>query len=520
MNADRPTDQQVPQTASFLADVMVLAINLAIVGGGRACKFFLELLQKGAFPYLNIKVVGVCDINPRAEGLALARQMGIYTTDKLNDLFQIENLDSIIELTGNDEVLLEIIRLRPQRVGVLEHSAGHLFRNLFEISQRLKTAEQQLVLEKMSSDFLMQQSTAAIVVLNTDFTIAEANEAYLKTVNKPKDRVIGDYCYRVSHGLSAPCSSSRPDMRCPMVETLRSGASAHVIHEHLHPGGASTYCNIVTYPLKNQQGQVSQIIEIWRDITEEFSSRWERRVSQFKSDLQKLVQEDRMISLGKLVASCVHEINNPIQGLLTFSRVMEETLAEGTPTADDLAQFKSHLAIMSRELERCGLIVAGLLSFARESRPEYAGLNLNEILNTVLGLTRHSMRLKQIVLSTNLAPQALWIHGDANGLQQCFLNLIFNAIEAMPGGGRLTITSLAEPGAGEVRVEIEDTGGGIPPEHLDHIFDPFFTTKADGQGTGLGLSIVYGIVKNHQGSININSTVGRGSTFVLSFPAV
>ena len=495
-------------------------INLAIVGGGRACKYFLNLLHIESFTYLKINIVGVCDINPEAEGLVLAKELGIYTTGNFQDIFELKNLDSIIELTGKKDVLLEIIRLRPTGVGVLEHNIGRLMRKLFEVDQRLTSAEEQLVFEKNFSDFLIQQSTAAIVILNTDFEIVETNDPYLKAVNKSKEDVIGRYCYETSHGYGAPCSSSRPDMKCPLVETLRTGRSAHVIHEHPEPGGHFKFCNLVTYPLKNQNGEIYRIIEVWRDISEQLSYRWDKRVKELKSDLQKLVQEDRMISLGKLAASCSHEINNPIQGLLTFSDLMQEMLAEGRPSSKDLEQFKKHLSFMSQELERCGNIISGLLSFARESPKEYKEIDLNEVLEAVLALTKHKMQLRNVDLTTRLHPGLLMIQGDERELQQCFLNLIFNSIEAMPNGGQLSIISDLKRDKNNVRIELHDTGYGISKENLEHIFDPFFTTKGQGKGTGLGLSIVYGVTKNHKGNIKINSKVGEGSSFVLEFPAL
>lgn len=359
----------------FWANGMAHATNLAIVGGGRACKFFIELLRSEPLPYLTINILGVCDINPEAEGFVLANKLGIYTTSNFKDLFKIKNINSIIDLTGSREVWLEIIRFRPKEVGVLEHNIGGLMRRLFDVNKNLESAERLLIIEKTFSDFLIQQSTAAIVILNTDFTIVETNEAYLKAVNKSKKEVIGANCYKISHGYSAPCSSSQPEMECPMVETLRTGISSHVIHEHLSPEGQATYCNIVTYPLKDQYGEIFHIIEVWRDITDELSYRWDKKVKELKSDLQKLVQEDRMISLGKLVASCTHEINNPIQGLLTFSHLMQEILAEGKPSSKDLEQFKKYLSLMSNELERCGIIVSGLLSFSRESPREHKDID-------------------------------------------------------------------------------------------------------------------------------------------------
>jgi len=499
---------------------MTYSINLAIVGGGRACKFFLDLLQSESFTYLKVNIVGVCDINPEAEGFVLAKELGIYTTDNFQDLFKIKDLDSIIELTGEKDVLLEIIRLRPKGVGVLEHNIGRLMRRLFEVDQRLSSAEEQLVFEKNFSDFLIQQSTAAIVILNTDFEIVETNDPYLKAVNKTKEDVIGGHCYEISHSYSVPCSSSRPDMKCPLVETLRTGRSAHVIHEHPDSGGHFKFCNLVTYPLRDQNGEIYRIIEVWRDITEQLSYRWEKRVNELKSDFQKMIQEDRMISLGKLVASCAHEINNPIQGLLTFSDLMQDILAEGEPSSEDLKQFKDHLALMSKELERCGNIVSGLLSFSRESPGEYKGIDLNQVLLAAILLTRHKMKLRDVDLIIRLYPDLSMILGNDRELQQCFLNLIFNAIEAMPGGGQLKLISKLANDGKNVCIEIHDTGYGIPKGNLDHIFDPFFTTKGEGEGTGMGLPIVYGVVKNHRGNITIDSTEGKGSSFILNFPAL
>ena len=495
-----------------------LSLNLAIVGGGKSCKILLDLLQRKSPAFLKTKIVGVCDINSDAEGFRLAKTLGIYTTQDLRDLLSIRELDGVIELTDSREVLLDVIRLKPRGVGVLDHNIGKVLRGLFSIDQMLMSAKQQVAVEKMATDFLIQQANERIVVLNTDFSIVEANEPYLKAVNQSKDNVIGAHCYEVTHGLRSPCSSSQPELGCPMVETLKTGNSAHVIHEHPSAEDHATYCDMVTYPLKDQNGEIVRVIEVWRDITEELSSRWERRVKALKADLNKLVQEDRMISLGKLVASSVHEINNPIQGLLTFSHLMQDMLKEGEPAAEDIEKFKKFLSLMSDELERCGNIISGLLSFSRQSTMEYTKIDLNEVLNAVMTLTRHKMELQNIRLITELHPTPLMIHGDVSQLQQCFLNLFFNAIEVMPEGGNLIVISDFDSARKNAMVTIQDTGCGIRDENMDHIFDPFFTTKDEGEGTGLGLSIVHGIVKSHAGSIKVKTQVGKGSSFILIFP--
>ena len=495
-----------------------LPFNIAIVGGGRACKFFLEMIRTNSFPYLNINILGVCDIDPEAQGLIAAKKLGIYTTSDFRDFFAFENLDSIIELTNSRDVLLDLVKHRPRRVGVVEHNIGRFFRSLFEMNQQLKSVQQQVLFEKMSSDFLIQQSNAAIAVINTDFTVADANEVYLKMIGKSKAETLGQYCYAVYHGLNAPCSSARLAMKCPMLETLKTGKSAHVIQESPNFKNQPVYSNIVTYPLKDPDGEICKIIEIWRDITEEITARWEDRARELKADLNKMVQEDRMISLGKLVASCVHEINNPIQGLLTFSDLMREILKESYPTQANIEKFKHYLSLMSEELERCGSIVSGLLSFSRESPLEYKSIDINEVLDAVIKLTRHKMALQNIELRTDLAKGIIIVRGDANRLQQTLLNLIFNAIEAMPEGGRLHIASAPVRDGKQIQIEIRDTGCGIPDADMDHIFDPFFTTKGEGEGTGLGLSIVYGVTKNHGGRIRVKSEEGKGTVFTLIFP--
>jgi signal transduction histidine kinase len=303
-----------------------------------------------------------------------------------------------------------------------------------------------------------------------------------------------------------------------MIETLKTGKSAHVIHELNGTHNLKSYANIVTYPLKNPDGEISKVMEIWRDITEEIDSRWQKRVAELKADLNKIIQEDRMISLGKLAASCVHQINNPLQGLLTFTHLMQNIVAEETPGPEDMKDFRQHLSLMSDELERCGKIVSGLLSFSRTSSVEFTDLDLNEILKEVMTLTKHKMDLQNIQLTADYSDRPLRVQGDGNQLQQCFLNLIFNAIEAMPQGGRLNLISKFDPKDKKAHIEINDTGPGIPDEHLQNIFDPFFTTKEEGEGTGLGLSIVYGIIKNHCGDIKVNSLAGKGCSFLLSFP--
>jgi signal transduction histidine kinase len=498
-----------------------ISLKLAIVGGGRACHFFLKLVRSRNLPLLDIDIIGVCDINPQAKGLLMAKQLGIYTTSNFKNLFTLKDLDGIIELTNNRNVLVDLIRLRPERIGIIEHNIGRLLRDLFTVDQKLRSAERQIVFEKAVHDFLIQQSRQCIVVINTDFTIDAVNDAYLKTVEKKIDEVIGAHCYRVIHGLDAPCDTLRNGIICPMVETLRTGGATKGIHS-LWMGSqkAAKYHDVVTFPVKDAKGVIIRVIEIWMDIGHEIASRWEQREGELKSDLNKLIQEDRLISLGKLVASCVHEINNPIQGLLTFSHLMKEMLAGDHFEKTEVVKLREFNEIMANELERCGNIIRGLLSFSHESKKTFKVIDLNEVLAMVGGLVRHRIELQDLQFKMALTSNPILVNGNLNQLQQCFLNLVFNAIEAMNPGGHLDIVSSFKQDKQSAEVKIRDTGHGIPKQHLSHIYDPFFTTKPIGEGTGMGLSIVYGVVKHHRGKISVTSKVKKGTTFCVQFPVV
>ncbi len=495
-------------------------LYIAIVGGGKTCKTFLEKLRNDSFPYIDMEIVSVCDINPKAEGLLMAKEMGIHTTQDFREIFKADKLNTIAEFTNNKDLLIELISLCPEHVGIVEHHFAHFLISHLNLEKWLKSMEHKLKTEKNSSEFIMHNIDAAVVVVNTDFTIADVNEAYLKIVNKSKEEVLGHYCHEIYYGLGTPCSSSIPTLECPMLETLKTGKTAQVIHEYPKSQNQKTYCNILTYPLKNEDGEVTQVIEIWRDITEEISSTWEQKSNELKANLNKLIQEDRLISLGKLSASCVHEINNPIQGLLTFSDLMQDLLKGGRPSQENIDQFKHFLTLMSKELERCGNIVSGLLSFSRETQLEYRSLNFSDVLDSVIMLTRHRMELQNIHLDFEPPSKIITVRGDESQLQQALLNLLFNAIEAMPEGGRLGISTRIDEKTKHLIVEISDTGHGIEQQYLPYVFDPFFTTKEEGSGTGLGLSIAYGIIKNHGGKIKVKSEVGQGTVFTLSFQTV
>jgi two-component system NtrC family sensor kinase len=218
-----------------------------------------------------------------------------------------------------------------------------------------------------------------------------------------------------------------------------------------------------------------------------------------------------MASVGQLAAGVAHEVNNPLGTILLYSHMLLEKLGNKDARREELE-------IIAKEATRCRDIVRGLLDFARQRKLQIENIDLNKIVTEVLSLASKQPSFQKVEIVQALGPSLPLISGDPVQLKEVFMNIVSNAGEAMPGGGKMMVSSRFNHGGGNVEVSIRDTGLGIPAENLNKIFMPFFTTKKIGQGTGLGLAIAYGIVKMHRGSIDVESKPKEGTAFVVKLP--
>jgi len=248
-------------------------------------------------------------------------------------------------------------------------------------------------------------------------------------------------------------------------------------------------------------------------LAESFNTMTQR----LKETQYQLLQSEKLASIGKLAATIAHEINNPLNGILTYTKLIERKLADGTLKKDEIPKFLSYLGIMERETERCSTIVRNLLDFARQREPALRpDVDINAVVEEALSLLANQIALQEITLEKKFN-QLPPIMADPMQLRQVFLNIILNACEAMNKEGVLTVTTaLSNKRKKAVRVEIADSGVGIDEKDLSKIFDPFFTSKE--KGTGLGLSVVYGIINSHQGTIEVDSKAGEGTTITITLP--
>jgi two-component system NtrC family sensor kinase len=217
-----------------------------------------------------------------------------------------------------------------------------------------------------------------------------------------------------------------------------------------------------------------------------------------------------MAALGELAAGVAHEINNPLTGVLTFSSLMLKKTDENHP-------WKRDLENIVQQTTRCRNIVKGLLDFARQRKPDKKESDIHFLINRTLTLVENQARFQNIKMVKEFKTGMPMLFVDGDQIQQVFMNIIINAADAMgENGGTLTIKTAFNNGI--VEVSFIDTGCGMSKDHLLKVFTPFFTTKETGKGTGLGLAISYGIVQSHGGEIEVESEIGKGSTFRIKLP--
>jgi len=228
----------------------------------------------------------------------------------------------------------------------------------------------------------------------------------------------------------------------------------------------------------------------------------------------QLIQAEKLTSLGQMAASIAHEVNNPLAGVLIYTQLLGKKIA-----ADKLSKETAldYLSKMESELTRSTRLIRNLLDFARQSPPTLRAIDINDVINRALDLAAHSAELQNIEVIKELNPSLPELKADFDQLQQVCTNLILNAIQAMPEGGKLTLRTSADSES-QLKIEVQDTGCGISPENIDKLFTPFFTTKEKGKGVGLGLAVTYGIIQRHKGRIEVQSKEGEGTTFTIYLP--
>jgi len=346
---------------------------------------------------------------------------------------------------------------------------------------------QELERLKDYSENIIESLTVGVAVLDQNGRVIGWNRVLEDHFARRKEEVIGDSLMHVM-GSDNFAALFPPDTQ--QDYHLLSEISIDM------PSGEKKIFDIAKTPLLDNRLNPYGTIIVFEDITDKIRLQ------------QQLVTSEKLASIGLLSAGVAHEINTPLTGISSYVQMLQKKISD--------THFAQILEKIESQTDRVSRIIKNLLNFARNpSDIAFHRVSLKDSLQEIISLIDYKLKTMNIELQLNLAPvKLIWAQGER--LQQVFINIILNAIDAMPHGGTLRI-DLTE-GESEVHVKITDSGTGIKEQHLPHIFDPFFTTKGLGKGTGLGLSIAYAIINEHEGRIDVQSEAGKGTSFIISIP--
>ncbi len=358
-----------------------------------------------------------------------------------------------------------------------DHMATALRDRLEDLERTQKNLREQQQLFRT----ILDVNPDLLSLYDPDLHCRAANKAFCRFYGKSEDEVRG-----LAHADLLPEEQAQKD-RQEDIEVIEAGMPFQA-EKRMHGAGGERWFHVVKTPVFDADGRVIGLLCNGRDITE------------FKKLQERIVQAQKLESLGQLAAGVAHELNTPLGIILGYTQLMLQDFDPGSEVHETLEIMEKHSRI-------CKKIVADLLRFSRRTETEMKPLSLNHLAEQVLDIVEHTFGLDRIAVERRLASDLPMIVGDQEKLQQVLLNLLNNARDAIGKDGRITLATGHDADRGEAFVSIADNGSGIPPEIVGRIFDPFFTTKAVGKGTGLGLAVTFGIVKDHGGQIDVESRV-------------
>jgi PAS domain S-box-containing protein len=340
---------------------------------------------------------------------------------------------------------------------------------------------------------LVESASDAIFTVDAQGTFTSVNRALETATGRSRTALLG------KHFSSVIDPRDREAMQAALGQTLAGKRQRHELR-YLDRNGVSRHGSMLTSPIVDGES-VTGVLGVVRDVSEE------------KLVVEQLVQQEKLAAIGQLVSGVAHELNNPLASVMAFSQLV-------LTTASDDAAREDALQTIHAEAKRAAKIVSNLLTFARQHPPQRTTTAVNEVISSVLEMRRYALAVHGVELHEKLDGSLPPIWADPFQLQQVLLNLVGNAEQALAGWeGEKRISVRSETRGGRIVVTVSDTGPGIPSAEIDRVFNPFYTTKGIGKGTGLGLSVSDGIIREHGGSIRVES-VGRGASFIIELPII
>ncbi len=470
-------------------------LNIALIGSRHKCLVLLDRFEKRVVEIVHARIVAIVDTEDDASSETHAEDRGALVTRDLREVLSRKDIDLVVNLSGDKGISERVLQEKGKRALFLDDGAAQLLEEMAVTDGLLEKARGELARMKTLYEAVINAFFHEdVMVIGRDYTILDINDTLLKKMGLKRAAVRGMHCYELSHDRDKPCDGK--EHPCPLMECIGTGRASQATHVHRDKEDNPRYYSISCYPIFSDH-LVQGVIEISKDITKDIL-------------LQKrLVEQQKLASVGQLAAGVAHEINNPLTTILTTALLIQEEMDREDPNYREMETI-------ANETLRCRKIVTSLLDFARQSKPAKALHDINQVVRASMALTRKQAAFKDVAFEAVLSEPLPLVDIDKDQIQQCLINLAINAIDATDPGGKIRFVSRLVPEKGAVEIKVSDTGGGIPEQAVGRVFDPFFTSKES--GTGLGLAITHGIIEQHDGSIDVESKEGEGTTFRIHLP--
>lgn len=408
------------------------------------------------------------------------------------------NFDHRIRIETNDEIedLGNQFNLMAEQLGEaarkMERWNEELHEEVVQRTQELRDSQERLRIENRKLDDIITAIGAELCLVDRSLKVVWANKICFQYHGGP-DRVLGQSCYQACRDRGAPCEP------CLALETFQDSKIRQLVRE-VRQGDQEQFYQTVSTPVVDESGKVIQVLELRLDITDS--------VRQERAARKQAAENEKLEALVQLSAGVIHEVANPLTAIRTTIDVMEQE-----PPADRW----QYLDVVRKNIDRLSTFLHTFSLYAKPKKPELYPLDIGSVLQPVVELLHDEATKRRVLIVERHDADLPEVLGNSPQLQQVFLNLILNALDAMPKGGQIILSAQNQP-SGTLTVAVEDTGVGIPSGQLEHVFEPFFSTKPS--GTGLGLAIVLQILKGHEAELTVDSRQGSGTKFTVHFKPI
>ncbi|QJB58415.1 PAS domain S-box protein [Pseudodesulfovibrio sp. zrk46] len=403
-------------------------------------------------------------------------------------------INMVIETTGRSALVHELREYLPASVTLVERGAANFFINLLTSDKIWVACKADLLHTQNMLKTIIDQMDQEMLFLDNRGTIVDMNRAVLEKAGATKLKLMGRPYGEVFLGVDDPEAECDGD---PLLVTLQTGETAEGVTSQVDTDGRMRYYRVYTHPVADEDGSISHVVAVRRDITQRTSIE------------QRLQQAEKLASIGELSTYMAHEIRNPLFAISGFanSLIRSPELSE---------KMREKVSIILEESKRLDLILKSLLNFTRPTGAEVHEVDLNELIRVTMGVMSLPCQNQRVECTVDLDESAALVKANPDLIKQCLINLVKNSLEAMENGGRLLVTSSMNPDF--VVLSVEDTGHGIPLDIRDKIFSPFFSTR--GKGHGLGLAQTRKIIDEIGGDVDLVSKENVGTKITLYLPPI